>query len=69
MPALVAEMPEQRAIRLVKIRPALLANRVVGFGDVDGDQAVRMAGEYRLPRSVGAKLEREPMLRVHLLAQ
>ena len=47
--ALVAHVPEQRPIRLVERRPPLLALGIVGFGDVDGDDAVGVAGQHRRP--------------------
>lgn len=45
VPDLMAEMAEKRAIRLPHRTTPALALRVVGFGDVDRDQAVVVACE------------------------
>ena len=44
MAALMAHMAEQRAIGLVEGLAGLLARDGLGFGEVDGDQAVVVAG-------------------------
>ncbi|MNV66764.1 hypothetical protein D3C71_1595360 [compost metagenome] len=48
MPDFVTKMPEQRAIGFVHLHPYLLAVRVVGFLDIEGDQAVGVARGRRL---------------------
>ena len=52
--ALVPEMPEQRAIRFVQLRPPAFALGIVGFRDVDRDDA---AG---VPRQDGRRARRGP---------
>ena len=42
---LVPEMTEQGPVGLAHLAALLLAMRVVGFGEVDGDGAVEMAGQ------------------------
>ena len=49
MADLVAEVSDQRAIGLAQILPDLLAPGVVGFLDVQGDQAAGMAGHHDRP--------------------
>ena len=64
--ALVPHVSEQRPIRLAHRCPAPLALGIVGFGDVDGDDAVSVPGQQGWapgPR-VGEELEREPVLRI-----
>ena len=51
MPDLVAEMAEQRAIGLAHLIAAALALCVVGFGQIDRDDAVGMAGHDPANRS------------------
>ena len=55
---LVAEMAEQRAIRLAHLMAAALALGVVGLGEIDGDEPVVVSGEHRLG-AVGEKIEGE----------
>jgi hypothetical protein len=43
MADLVAEMSQQGAIALAQFQARLLAKRGIGFGNVDGNQAVLMA--------------------------
>ena len=47
---LVAEMTEQRAVRLAHLPPHPLAFGIVGLGQIDGDEAAVMAGQHRLGR-------------------
>ena len=47
---LVAEMTEQGAVGLAHLPPHALAFGIVGLGQVDGDEAVVMAGHHRLGR-------------------
>ena len=58
---LVAEMTEQRAIRLAHLMTAALALHIVGFRQIDRDDAVGVAGHYRRTggRDVGQKFERQ----------
>ena len=77
MPDLVAEMTEQRAIGLAHLIAAALAFCVVGFGEIDGDDAIGMAGHDGEPegatsarnskRQTGGilrlRLERQPKLK------
>jgi hypothetical protein len=68
----VAEVAEQRAIRLVELEPAPLALRVVRLGDADRDDAVGVPGHHRRRVGVvgiGEELEREAALGVVLLAR
>ena len=53
----MAEVTEQRAIGLTHLLARLLAKRVVGLGDVDGDQPLVVTREDVL--GGGAALERE----------
>ncbi|MGY4185222.1 hypothetical protein ACVI1I_001994 [Bradyrhizobium sp. USDA 4459] len=68
MSDLVAEMPEQRAIRLAHFEPAPLALDGIGLGQRDRDQAVVMAGHDPLAtvRIVGEEIEEQAVLRVVL---
>ena len=66
MADLVAEMAEQRAVRLVQLVAAALALGVVGLGEVQRDDAVVVAGQHRLARrqaGLGLELELEAVLR------
>ncbi len=47
VPALVAKVPEQGAIRFVQTHPLLFAVGIVGFRDVDRDDAIRVSSEHR----------------------
>ena len=66
MTALVPHVSEQRPIRLEHRRPPPLTLGIVGLGDVDGDDAVGVAGQHRPAAPVGIreKLERQPSLRI-----
>jgi hypothetical protein len=55
----VPEMPEQGPVRLAHVAALLFPMSVVGFGNVDGDGAVEMAGQDRLPLG-DEKVEGEP---------
>ena len=59
MPDLVTEMTERRAVQLAHLMAAAFALRVVGFGEIDGDDAVGMAGHHRRGgrRGIGEKLK------------
>ena len=69
---LVAEMTEQGAVGLAHLPPHALAFGIVGLGQVDGDEAVVVAGHHRLGRRAvgrravwrrsGQKIERQPVL-------
>ena len=48
----MAEVSEQRAIGLVQTLPALLAYRVVGFGEVDPDHAIIVPGQHAGSRRI-----------------
>ena len=67
MPDLVAEVAEQRAVRLVHRHPQLLAVHVVALGQVQGDDAVVVAGDHLLELA-GQQVERQPVLRVLVAA-
>ena len=62
MPDLVAEVPEQRAVRLGHRDPQLLAVHVVALGEVEGDDAVVVAGEHLLVLA-GEQVERQAVVR------
>ena len=64
---LVAEVAEQRAVRLVHRDAQLLAVHVVTLGKIQGDHAVFVAGEHLLELA-GQQVERQPVLRVHVAA-
>ena len=67
MPGFMAEMAEQRAIRLVKRGACFLSMRVVGFGDVERDDAVVMARHYAVTLRVAfEKLKFEAALGIFL---
>ncbi len=71
MADLVADMPHKRAVRLSHGLPSRLPLRVVGLGDVDGDEPVVMSREHPLDASVrtrlvGDQVEGEAALRVLL---
>ena len=66
---LVAEMAEQRAVGLAHLPPHALALGIVGLGEVDGDEAVVVAGHHRLGRravrrQLRQEVERQPVLRI-----
>ena len=61
VPDLVAEVPEQRAVRLVHRDAQLLAVHVVALGEIEGDHAVVVAGEHLLVLA-GQQVERQPVL-------
>ena len=65
MPDLVPEMPQQGAVRLVHRDPQLLAVHVVALGEIQGDDAVVVAGDDVL-RLAGQQVERQPVLRVRV---
>jgi hypothetical protein len=46
-------MAEQGAVGLAHLAAALFALGIVGFGDIDGDQAVVVAGQHLGDRAVG----------------
>ena len=54
---LMANVTQQRAIRFVQIDAAAFTFSVIGFGDVDGDSAVGVAGGDGLAGQVGGKLK------------
>ena len=67
MADLVAEMAQQRAVRLVQVEPPALSLHVVGLGDIEGDHAVRVSREDRWGAAVlgiGKKLVGQSVLRV-----
>ncbi len=43
----MAEVTEQRPVGLAHLAAAALALGIVGFGDIDGDEAVLVAGQNR----------------------
>jgi hypothetical protein len=49
VPDLVAEMAQQRAVRLVQFVPDPLAFRVVGLLDIERDQSLGVAGHHAWP--------------------
>ena len=55
MAELVAQVADDRAVRLLQALPVHLAVVVVGLGHVDRDEAARVAGHHR--RRVGQRLE------------
>ena len=60
-------MTEQRAVGLAHLPPHALAFGIVGLGQIDGDEAVVVAGHHRLGRRAvgrrrGQKIERQPVL-------
>ena len=59
MADLVAHMAEQRPVGLAHLQAALLAPRVVGLGEVEGDEAVRVTRGHGL-RLAREQVEREP---------
>ena len=62
---LVAEMAEQRAIRLAHGRAQLLALRIVRLFQRDHDHAVVVSGHHlRTSFGIGQEVENEPVLRV-----
>ena len=63
MPDLVAEMAEQRAVRLVHRHPQLLAVHVVALGEIQCDHAVVVTGEHLLGLT-GKQVERQTEIRV-----
>ena len=67
MADLVAEMPEQRAVRLVHRFAQLCAVDVVALGQIQRDHTVVMAGEH-LVLLAGQQVEREAVLRVFVAA-
>jgi hypothetical protein len=60
MAALVTEMPEQRAIRLVKRETSLLSLRIVGFSETDRNEATMVPRHDLLVWKIGLEVEREP---------
>ncbi|MCY1459559.1 hypothetical protein D9M71_770430 [compost metagenome] len=54
VPDFVTKMPEQRAIGFVHLHPHLLAVRIVGFLDIEGDQAIGVPGSGRFAFEVHA---------------
>ncbi len=65
VPDLVAEMPEQGAVGLAHLAPALLALGIVGLDERDGDDAVVVAGHHLralVLRRVGQEVEDQPVL-------
>ena len=65
MADLVAEVAEQRAVRLVHRHPQLLPMNVVAFGEVDGDDAVVMTGDHLLG-GAGQQVERQTVFGILL---
>ncbi len=63
MADLVAEMAEQRAVRLVHRHSQLLAVHIVTLGEVKRDHPVVMAGEHLL-EFTGEQVERQAVLMV-----
>ena len=64
---LVAEVAEQRAVRLVHLDPQLLAVHVVTLGEIEGDQPVLVTGEHLLG-GAGEQVEGQPVLGVGVAA-
>ena len=46
MADLVAEVSKERPIRLAHLLPAPLPLSIIGFGDIDRDEAVVVAGQH-----------------------
>jgi hypothetical protein len=67
VPDLVAEMAEQRAVRLGHRDPQLLAVHVVALGEIQCDDTVFVAGEDLLLLA-GQQIECESVLRVLVAA-
>ena len=67
VPDLVAEVSEQRAVRLGHRDAQLLAVHVVALGEVQRDDAVLVAGEHLL-KCAGQQIERQPVVRVLVAA-
>ena len=59
MADLVAEMSEQRAVRLVHRDAQLFAVHVVALGEIQCDHAVFLTGEHLLELA-GEQVERQP---------
>ena len=70
---LMAKVPEERAVRLRHVLARALALGVVGLGDVDGDQPLRMArhnlrGVLERPGGSCEEVEGKPGFRIFRLA-
>src|SRR5215216_5155413 len=69
MAALVPHVAEQRAIRLVQCRPPSFTFRVIGFCDVDRNDASSVTGEHRrCALFVSLEFEGQPLRGVFLAA-
>jgi hypothetical protein len=63
----MAQMAEQRTICLAHSYPKLLSLRVIGFTEINNDQAILLPGHYPMAaciRNVCQKIESEPKLRI-----
>ena len=63
VPDLVAQVPEQGAVRLVHRDPQLRAVHVVTLGEIQCDDAVVVAGDD-FPHLAGQQVECQPVLRI-----
>ena len=57
MPDFMTKMPEQRAVWLTHPVTATFTLHIIGFRQIDGDDAALMSGHHR-GRRVGKKIER-----------
>ncbi len=65
MAGLVAQMTKQSAIGLTHRQAKFLALSVIGFGEINGDEAVLIACHYPMSariRGIGQEVEDEPIL-------
>jgi hypothetical protein len=63
----VAEVPEKRAVRLVQLLSAPFAFYIIGFCDINRNQAIDVPGKHRCAFTsfvVSKKCERQTSLRI-----